>query len=57
MVEEILPTVVKEEKFDEDTFKKENKEMYEKYLVEIEKTKSGKKGYVRMTIGKEKDNE
>lgn len=57
LVEETLPTVVKEEKFDEDTFKKENKEMYEKYLVEIEKTKSGKKGYVRMTIGKEKDNE
>lgn len=52
LVEETLPTVVKEEKFDEDTFKKENKEMYEKYLVEIEKTKSGKKGYVRMTIGK-----
>ena len=57
LVEAIPETVIKEEKFDEDTFKKENKEMYQKYLIETEKKKSGKKGYVRMTIGKGDNNE
>ena len=53
MVEEIPETIVKEEKFDEDTFKQENEEEYKKYLKIIEKKKSGKKGYIRISIGKE----
>ncbi len=53
LVEAIPEAIVKEEKFDEDTFKKENPLMYNKYIKEVEKKKSGKKGYVRMTIGKE----
>ena len=52
LVEEIPETIVKEEKFDEDTFKQENEEEYKKYLKIIEKKKSGKKGYCRITIGK-----
>ena len=39
------------ETFDEKTFKAENEEVYKKYLVE--KTKKGRKGYVKITIPKE----
>ena len=53
LVEEIPETIVKEEKFDEDTFKKENEDLYNKYSKKIEKKKAGKKGYIRISIGKE----
>lgn len=53
VVEEIPSTTIIEEKFDEDTFKQENEELYNKYIKEFEKKKSGKKGYVRITLGKE----
>ena len=39
------------ETFDEKAFKTENEEVYKKYLVE--KTKKGRKGYVKITIPKE----
>lgn len=57
MVEAIPETIVTEEKFDEDTFKKENEEEYKKYLKTVEKKKSGKKGYVRISLGKDDKNE
>ena len=57
VVEEIPSTTIIEEKFDEETFKKENEEQYNKYLKQVEKKKSGKKGYVRISLGKEKENE
>lgn len=50
LVEEIPVSVIEEEKFDEETFKKENEEEYKKYLKKVEKKKSGKKGYVRISI-------
>ena len=53
LVEEIPSSIIKEEKFDEETFKKDHLEEYQKYLIEVEKKKSGKKGYIRLTIGKE----
>ena len=53
LVEAIPQTIVKEEKFDEETFKQENEELYNKYLKEFEKKKSGKKGFVRIALGKE----
>lgn len=52
VVDAIPETIVKEEKFDEDTFKNDNPVMYNKYIKEVEKKKSGKKGYIRLTIGK-----
>jgi putative phage-type endonuclease len=53
MVEPIESTTTIVSEFDEKTFEKENKELYNKYLVEKEETKSGKKGYVRITLPKE----
>ncbi len=53
MVEPIESTTKTVSEFDEKTFEKENKELYNKYLVEKEKTTSGKKGYVRITLPKE----
>lgn len=53
LVEEIPVSVIEEEKFDEETFKKENEEEYKKYLKKVEKKKSGKKGYVRISIKEE----
>lgn len=53
LVEEIPASVIQEEKFDEETFKQENEEEYKKYVKIVEKKKSGKKGYVRITLGKE----
>ena len=57
MVEEIPSIIVMEDKFDEDTFKKENEDLYNKYSKKIEKKKAGKKGYIRISIGKENENE
>ena len=53
MVEPIESTTTIVSEFDVKTFEKENKELYNKYLVEKEETKSGKKGYVRITLPKE----
>ena len=53
LVEAIPETIVKEEKFDEETFKQENEDLYNKYLKEFEKKKSARKGYCKITIGKE----
>lgn len=53
MVEPIESTTTIVSEFDEKTFEKENKELYNKYLVEKEEIKSGKKGYVRITLPKE----
>lgn len=52
LVEEIPSTTIIEEKFDEETFKKENEEEYNKYIKQVEKKKSGKKGFIRISIGK-----
>ena len=38
------------DEFDEARFKSENAELYNKYLVSKEKTKSGRKGYVKITL-------
>ena len=54
LVEEIPSTTIIEEKFDEETFKKENEEEYNKYIKQVEKKKSGKKGFVRISIKEEK---
>lgn len=53
LVEAIPETIVKEEKFDEETFKQENEDLYNKYVKEFEKKKSARKGYCKITIGKE----
>ena len=55
LVEEVPSKVVIEEKFDEETFKEENEELYNKYIKEFEKKKSGRKGYIKLTIGKEEE--
>lgn len=54
LVEEIPSTTIIEEKFDEETFKKENEEEYNKYIKQVEKKKSGKKGFIRVSIKEEK---
>jgi len=53
LVEEVPASVVEEEKFDEETFKKENEEEYKKYIKKIQKKKNGRRGYCLITIGKE----
>lgn len=55
LVEEVPATVIQEEKFDEETFKKENEEEYNKYLKTVEKKKNGRKGFVKISIGKEEE--
>lgn len=41
--------------FDTDTLKKENPDIYKKYLTQKEKITKGKSGYLRITIPKEKE--
>lgn len=53
LVEAIPETIVKEEKFDEETSKQENEDLYNKYIKEFEKKKPSRKGYCKITIGKE----
>lgn len=57
LVEEVPASVVEEEKFDEETFKKENEEEYNKYLKIVEKKKNGRKGFVKISVGKEDSDE
>lgn len=47
-------TVMITNEFDLDTFKAENPALYEMYLKEVEKTTSGKSGYVKITLPKQK---
>ena len=49
-VDEILPTITKELVFDEKKFKEDNQPLYEMYLVEQEKIKKGRSGYVKITL-------
>jgi len=53
LVEETPSTTIIERKFDEETFKKENEEEYNKYIKEFEKKKNGRKGFIKITVGKE----
>ena len=53
LVEEIPASVIKEEKFDEETFKIENQDVYKQYLKIVEKKKNGRKGFIRISVGKE----
>lgn len=54
LVEGTPETIVEEEKFDEETFKKENEEQYKKYLKTVKKKKNARKGYCKITIKEEK---
>lgn len=54
LVNEVPSSVVTEEKFDEETFKKENEEEYKKYLKTVEKKKNGRKGYIKIVMKEEK---
>lgn len=49
-VDEILPTITKEFVFDEKKFKEDNQPLYDMYLVEQEKIKKGRSGYVKITL-------
>ena len=49
-VDEILPTITKEMVFDEKKFKEDNQPLYDMYLVEQEKIKKGRSGYVKITL-------
>lgn len=51
-VDAVEPTTEKVVEFDEETFKEENKGLYVMYLKEVEKKKSGKAGYVKVTLPK-----
>lgn len=54
VVEAKEPEEVIEKKFNEELFKKEQLEMYEKYLKEEKKMKNGRKGYLRITTQKKR---
>ena len=43
--------------FDIERFKQENEEMYKNYLVDIEKVTSARKGFIKITLSKEEENE
>ena len=51
-VDAIEPTVETVAEFDEDRFKEENKGLYVMYLRDVEKKKSGKAGFVKITLPK-----
>ena len=51
-VDAVEPTVETVTEFDEETFKEENKGLYVMYLKEVEKKRSGKAGYVKVTLPK-----
>lgn len=51
-VDEVAATVETVTEFDEDAFMKENKALYSLYLKEVKKKKSGKAGYVKVTLPK-----
>ena len=46
---------IEEEKFNIDKFKEENEELYQSYNEKVKVLKKGKKGYVKITLGKEND--
>lgn len=51
-VDAVEPTVETVAEFDEDRFKEENKGLYVMYLRDVEKKKSGKAGFVKITLPK-----
>lgn len=51
-VDAVEPTVEIATEFDEERFKEENKGLYVMYLHDVEKKKSGKSGYVKITLPK-----
>jgi len=54
VVAEKEPEEVIEKKFDIDLFKEKEPTLYEKYSKEEKKMKAGRKGYLRITLPKEK---
>ena len=52
-VDEILPTVEIVKEFDIEKFKLENEETFNSYLIDKEKIKKGRSGYVKITLPKE----
>ena len=50
LVNEVPSSVVTEEKFDEEAFKKENEKEYNKYLKTVERKKNGRKGYIKISV-------
>lgn len=52
-VDEILPTVEIVKEFDIEKFKLENEETFNNYLIDKEKIKKGRSGYVKITLPKE----
>lgn len=55
MVEEVKDSTTIVKKFDTDSFKDENEELYKKYEKNYVETKKGKKGYVKITLPKNKE--
>ncbi|MBQ2811007.1 MAG: hypothetical protein IJF12_02435 [Alphaproteobacteria bacterium] len=51
-VDAVEPTVEIATLFDEERFKEENKGLYVMYLHDVEKKKSGKAGFVKITLPK-----
>lgn len=51
-VDAVAETVETVTEFDEDTFKEENEGLYAMYLKDVKKKKSGKAGYVKITLPK-----
>jgi hypothetical protein len=51
-VDAVADTVETVTEFDEKTFKAENEGLYSLYLKEVKKKKSGKAGYVKITLPK-----
>jgi hypothetical protein len=49
-VDEIKATTETASEFDVEAFKKENEELYGKYLKTVTKKKSGRAGYVKITL-------
>lgn len=46
---------IEEEQFDLDNFKNDNKDLFNKYNKKVKVLKKGKKGYVKITLGKNND--
>ena len=49
-VDEILPTITKEKVFDEKQFKNDHEDLYNNYVIEKEKIKKGRSGYIKITL-------
>ena len=49
-------SIVTVQKFNEDKFKEDNKELYQQYLEDVQQVKKGRSGYVKITLGKNESN-